>query len=102
MFWNARKCRGSLVQLDKALVCYAKIEQGNDAALVFRTSAMSRPLPAALAELTGRSLDNLNDRNVARRKEYAELYNDPLFRVRRNRRVRAAMERVMGLLGHSR
>jgi hypothetical protein len=61
---------------------YAKIEQGNDVAVVFRTSALGRALPSGLAEITGHSPQDLTNRNVAAETEYAALYRDVVSRMR--------------------
>ena len=61
---------------------YAKIEQGNDVAAVFRTSALGQPLPIGLAEITGYSPQDLTNRNVTAETEYAALYRDVASRMR--------------------
>ena len=61
---------------------YTLLRHGRDAAVVFRTSEMNRTLSGALAGLTGRSPENLSDRNVAAKKEYAKLYNEVVSRLR--------------------
>ena len=61
---------------------YARIDQGNDTVLVFRTTALDRMLPTALAEITGCHPKAIGSENVAEHKQYVGLYNDVLSRLR--------------------
>lgn len=60
---------------------YARLERGDDVALVFRTSALNQTLSHALAEITGRSPGNHENENVTAHKNCASLYSDVLSRV---------------------
>ena len=61
---------------------YTVVEWGNDIAIVFRISELDMTLSKALIGITGRSPESLDNRNVAEKKEYAELYNDIRSRLR--------------------
>ena len=60
---------------------YARLEKGNDVAMVFRTSHLDRALSKGLAALTGRRPEAFTDRNVAAQKDYAALYQDVVSRI---------------------
>jgi hypothetical protein len=62
-------------------VGYARLESDGNVALVFRTSALNQTLSHALAEIAGRSAENLENTNVTVLSNRAALYSDVLSRV---------------------